>query len=57
MPGLFGAAAGYALIDFLKSAYLKKAFGAFLIILAFREILPFVKRLIAKIKLKKQRAR
>ena len=55
IPGLVGAAAGYALIDYLKSAYLKKAFGAFLIVLALREILPFVKRLIAGIKMKKQK--
>lgn len=55
IPGLIGAVIGYALLEYLKSVYLKKAFGGFLIILAIREIFPFFKALLAKLKAKKQK--
>lgn len=48
IPGLFGAAAGYLVLSFISALWLKKMFGALLIIIALKQILTMVMKKFSK---------
>ena len=48
IPGLFGAAAGYLVLSFISALWLKKMFGALLIIIALKQILTMIMKKFSK---------